>query len=472
MTSSGGFRDKNFIPYKSLNKSKIIINFSHMNRKQFLEKMAVGGLTTLFLPGLSANVSGKGRKSAADEAPLRIALIGKGGMGSSDTRTALQHPGIKLVAVCDLYDARLQAAKKEWGEGIFITKDYKEILSRQDVDAVIVGTPDHWHQPICIDALNVGKHVYCEKPVIHHLSEGKDLIKAYQQSGRCFQTGSQGMSSVGNRKAKQLLENGAIGRIHLVEGAFTAAPGALNSFKAPSDASETTIWWKQFTGNGAVRPFDAQRFFCWRNWSDYSTGIGGDLFVHVLASLHYITGADGPEKAYATGGIDYYTDGSRDMPDILLGFLDYPDKNGVGAFKVSLSANLSDGVSKKWGSINFKIIGEAGTMDVEWDRVTLTMHKDATPARFSDLPPVGVTIDAPEQAEDKKLVFFEKNYHNCHYDHFGHFFEGIRNGAPTDGNALFGVKSAAPALLCYESYLKGTSLYWDAEELKIQKKKS
>ncbi|MDR1666754.1 MAG: Gfo/Idh/MocA family oxidoreductase [Bacteroidales bacterium] len=442
-----------------------------MDRKQFLGKIAAGGLTSLFLPDLSANVLDKGRKAAADETPLRIALIGKGNMGTNDMRTALRCPGVKAVAVCDLYDARLQAAQKEWGADIFITKNHEEILARQDVDVVIVGTPDHWHQPICIDALNAGKHVYCEKPVIHKLSEGKDLIKAQRQSGRCFQTGSQGMSSVGNKKAKQLLAAGAVGRIYLVEGAFTAAPGALNSFKAPSDASETTIEWKRFTGNAGVIPFDAQRFFCWRNWRDYSTGVGGDLFVHVLASLHYITGSDGPEKVYATGGINYYTDGSRDMPDLLLGYLDYPDKNGTGTFKVSLSANLADGVSKKWGSLNFKIIGEAGTMDVEWDRVTLTMNREVQPDRFRGLPPVGATIDTPEQAEDKKLVFYEKDYHNCHYDHFSNFFGGIRNGTPTDGNVLFGVKSAAPALLCYESYLKGMPLYWDSEELKIQKKK-
>ncbi|MDR0713625.1 MAG: Gfo/Idh/MocA family oxidoreductase [Bacteroidales bacterium] len=444
-----------------------------MNRKQFLGKIVGGGLTSLFLPDMLANVSGEESwNPAANESLLRIALVGKGKMGSSDTRTALQVPGTKLVAVCDLYDARLQAAKKEWGDDIFITKDYKEILSKEEVDVVIVGTPDHWHQPICIDALNSGKHVYCEKPVIHKLSEAKDLVKAQQLSGRCFQTGSQGMSSVGNRKAKQLLEKGAIGRIHLVEGAFTSAPGALNSFKAIADASETTIWWRQFLGNAKIIPFDAQRFFCWRNWRDYSTGLGGDLFVHVLASLHYITGADGPEKVYATGGIDYYTDGSRDMPDILLGCLDYPDKNGKGAFKVSLSANLADGVSKKWGSTNFRIIGEAGTMDVEWDKVTLTMHKDVQASMFNGWQPVGATIDAPEQVESKKLVFYEKDYHHCHYDHFYNFFSGIRNGTPIDGNVLFGVRSAAPALLCYESYLRKTSLFWNTDELKIQKKKS
>ena len=100
---------------------------------------------------------------------INIALIGAGGMGSGDTNTALKVPGVKLVAVCDLYDGRLEDAKKKWGQDIFTTKSYKEILNRPDIDAVIVATPDHWHQQISIDAMRAGKHVYCEKPMVHDI---------------------------------------------------------------------------------------------------------------------------------------------------------------------------------------------------------------------------------------------------------------------------------------------------------------
>src|SRR5699024_9096678 len=106
---------------------------------------------------------------------INLALIGAGGMGSSDTETALQHENVKLIAVCDLYDERLDDAKKRWGSHLFLTKDYKEVLKRSDVDAVIIGTSDFWHKKISIDALNAGKHVYCEKPMVHSVDEGHDI---------------------------------------------------------------------------------------------------------------------------------------------------------------------------------------------------------------------------------------------------------------------------------------------------------
>src|ERR1035437_6171841 len=122
---------------------------------------------------------------------INLALIGAGGQGSSDTETALQIPGVKLVAVCDLYDGRLADAKKRWGADIFTTKVYKEILNRTDIDVVIIGTPDFWHQQISVDALHAGKHVYCEKPMVHSITEGPAIIKAQKETGKIFQVGSQ-----------------------------------------------------------------------------------------------------------------------------------------------------------------------------------------------------------------------------------------------------------------------------------------
>ncbi|HEY9195525.1 MAG TPA: Gfo/Idh/MocA family oxidoreductase, partial [Mucilaginibacter sp.] len=149
---------------------------------------------------------------------INIALIGAGGMGNSDTDTALKVPGVKLVAVCDLYDGRLKDAKAKWGNDIFTTKVYKEILNRKDIDAVIIATPDHWHQQISVDAMHAGKHVYCEKPMVHAITEGPAVIKAQKETGKIFQVGSQGVSSLGNEKAHELLKSGAIGELNYAEG--------------------------------------------------------------------------------------------------------------------------------------------------------------------------------------------------------------------------------------------------------------
>jgi predicted dehydrogenase len=404
-----------------------------------------------------------------DNNEIRLGLIGCGTQGTGDTNTALRVDGIRLTAVCDLFDDRLAAAKERWGDSLFTTKDYRELLKRKDVDAVIVATPDHWHLDIAVGAMKAGKHVYCEKPVIHKINEAKAMINAQQTSGVCFQAGSQGMASLGNRKARQLVLGGIIGKVNFIDGQFSNPPRTNDSYRIPETASEKTIWWSRFLGKAPRRDFDAQRFLYWRNWKDYSTGIAGDLFVHVLASLHYITDAQGPEKVYTTGGIYNKLDSLRDTPDIMLGYFNYPDRNNVGAFTVQLGANYVDGVSRAWGSMNFLIVGSEGKLRVEWNRVTLTSLKPVDTNRLKQLAQLGEGIDAFEVISPNEVVFkASEGYKGGHYDHFSNFFSGIRNRTPIAADVVFGVQSAAPALLCYESYLSGSPVYWDAGKLEMR----
>jgi predicted dehydrogenase len=301
------------------------------SRRHFIKKLGLATAATAVgsklmaagaSPGKMFYIKRNGIYTANDQ--INLALIGAGGQGSSDTETALQIPGVKLVAVCDLYDGRLADAKKRWGADLFTTKHYKEILNRSDVDAVIIGTPDHWHQTISIDALHAGKNVYCEKPMVHAITEGPAVIKAQQDTGKIFQVGSQGVSSLGNEKAKELLKAGAIGQLNYAEG-FWARRGAVEvwEYPIPADASTQTVDWDTYISNTTKRPFDEKRFFRWRNYTDYGTGMCGDLFVHLFSSLHFITGSYGPEKIYAAGGLRFWHDG-REVPDVLLGTFDYP----------------------------------------------------------------------------------------------------------------------------------------------------
>jgi predicted dehydrogenase len=444
------------------------------NRREFIKKMAIGSValssTTSLFPSTGERLAKDVRRTVSANSNINIALIGKGSMGTSNTHTALSVQGVKLVGVCDLYDKRLKDAKAQWGNDLFTTKEYKEILSRKDVDAVIIATPDHWHQPIAIEAMNAGKHVYCEKPVIHKLNEGKALIEAQRKTGVKFQVGSQGMASLGNRAARLLVQQGVIGPVNFVDGQFTSAPGRLNAFTAPEDASEETIWWSRFLGNAPKKPFNPQHFFAWRNWKDYGTGIAGDLFVHVLSSIHYIMDAEGPEKVYTTGGLRHYTDGLRDTPDVMLGYFDYPDRNNLGAFTVQLGANYVDGVSKKWGSMDFKIVGSKGTLDVGWDKVVLKTMEDVNPKDLEVLEQLGQGMNAPEKISPREYVFHaEKGYKGGHYDHHFNFINGIRNNTPLTADVLFAVRTAAPALLSFESYLRKDAIQWDAQKLKIKK---
>ena len=179
------------------------------SRRKFIGSLAAGALAAGATPlAMSAEerratypLTRATQVAANDQ--INLAVIGAGGMGMADVRTALRVPGVKLVAAADCYEGRLTLAREAHGD-LFTTRDYREILARDDIDAVIVGTPDHWHQKISVDALRAGKSVYCEKPMVHKISQGEDLIRAERESGKIFQVGSQGMSSLGNEKAKEL----------------------------------------------------------------------------------------------------------------------------------------------------------------------------------------------------------------------------------------------------------------------------
>ncbi|HML17665.1 MAG TPA: Gfo/Idh/MocA family oxidoreductase, partial [Bryobacteraceae bacterium] len=266
------------------------------------------------------------QETASPNDRVQIALIGAGGQGSADANNSIAN-GSKLVAAADVYQSRLERAKEVWGKDLFTTRDYREVLARKDVDAVIIATPDHWHQRISIDAMNAGKDVYCEKPMVQLVSDGAAVIEAEKRTARIFQVGSQRVSSILYQKAKDLLASGAIGDLNLVEAWWDRNdPIGAWQYSIPPDATPANIDWDRFLGRAPKVPFEPIRLFRWRNYRDYGTGVAGDLFVHLFSGMHFITGASGPSRVYATGGLRFWNDG-RDVPDVFLGLYDYAKFN-------------------------------------------------------------------------------------------------------------------------------------------------
>ena len=389
-------------------------------------------------------------------------------MGTSDAQTAKTVPGVKIIAACDLFDPRLEEAKKNFGPEIFTTRDYKEILAKKDVDAIIIGTPDHWHKEIAVDALNAGKHVYCEKPMVQQITEGQAVVDAQRKNGKVLQVGSQGVSSVGNEKAKELFEAGAIGQLNYVEGFWARnTPGGAWQYNLPADASEKNVDWKRFLKDKPQVPYDPKRFFRWRCFRDYGTGVCGDLFVHLISSLHYIISSNGPTRIMSTGGLRYWKDG-RDVPDIMLGMFDYPETQKHPAFNLSLRVNFVD--SNRDGSY-FRMVGNEGSMLVDWNDVTLTRNFSYPPDNYAQVlkaKQYAPDYDRKKIKEPDVTVFkVQEGYKGAHYDHHYNWMRSIREGKPTVEDALFGYRAAAPALLCNDSYFQGKPIKWDPVNLKL-----
>lgn len=449
------------------------------SRRNFIQKITTGVVGAAFVPEMlnAASVARvktetiRRSKIIGANDVLHLALIGAGGMGTADANTAITVPGIKLVAACDLYDGRLAEAKKNYGNDIFTTRDYREILQRKDIDAVIVATPDHWHKDISVEAMNSGKAVYCEKPMVHDITEGNAVIEAQNRNKVVFQVGSQGMSSLGNEKAKELLAAGAIGKLNYAEGFWARnSPNGAWQYTIPADGNEKTVDWKRFLNKYPDRPFDAKRFFRWRCYKDYGTGVSGDLFVHLFSSLHFITNSKGPQKIMAMGGLRYWKDG-REVPDILMGMFDYAETPEHPAFNLSLRVNFVDGTAD---STYLRLVGNEGSMNVEWDKVTLTRNK-AYAATDDPLLATKLNKDNPAATYERKKMLppdttvfkAEEGYKGAHFDHWHHFYTAIREKKLSVEDALFGYRAAAPALLCNDSYFTDKPVKWDPEKLKI-----
>jgi predicted dehydrogenase len=447
-----------------------------LNRRNFL-KVAGAAATVETLLGagsrLRAEAQAEPAKPVAANDHIQIALIGAGGQGQGDTKVALQVPGVKLMAVADCYDGRLAHSKELWGDDIFTTREYARILDRKDIDAVIVGTPDHWHKQVAIDAMKAGKDVYCEKPMIHLYADGPQMIEAARSTNRIIQIGSQRVSSVIYAKAKELLESGAIGKLNMVTARWdrNSAQGAWD-YTVPLDASTETCDWPRFEGTAPKMPFNAERFFQWRKWKDYGSGVAGDLFVHLFSGTHFITGSHGPTRAMATGGLRFWKDG-RDVPDVMLGLFDYPE-----GFNLSLRVNFVNGGEENEGLL---FTGSEGTIEIAGNsvivsRVPLEKEPGLTIGTFTDAMQAKIRDDygkkyphthpmgAPQAAYER---YEAANGYSDSYDHFRNFFSSVRSRQPVVEDAVFGFRAAGAALLSNVSYEKGTVVHWDPEAMKI-----
>ena len=422
-----------------------------------------------------ATAAGAGLLAAQNVSPndrVRIALIGAGGQGSGDTRNALNVAGVELVAVADIYDGRLTRAREVWGDHLFTTRDYREVLARKDVDAVFVGTPDHWHSTVSIDAMNAGKDVYCEKPMVQQLSQGAQMIEAQKRTGRILQVGSQRVSSIVYAKAKEMLASGAIGELNMVE-AWVDRNSAIGAwqYSIPPDASPANIDWDRFLGQAPKVPFEPVRLFRWRNYRDYGTGVPGDLFVHLISGLHFVTGALGPDRVFASGGLRFWKDG-RDVPDVMIALYDYP------AFNVMLRVNFVDGATETAG---LRFIGSEGIMMVDSGLTLSKVPRELEPGYTIDtFPktqqeqflkdyrqkyPVRAKINTGQMSAEEKFAT-PKGYSD-HFDHIRNFISAVRSRKPVVEDAVFGFRAAGPALLSNISYFDKKVCLWDAEAMKL-----
>jgi predicted dehydrogenase len=269
---------------------------------------------------------------------INIGLIGCGGRGSSDAESftkygADNNSACQIVAVCDVYEKRKREAADRYHAKGFT--DYRELLALSEVDAVIVATPDHWHAQVAMDAMGQGKDVYLEKPMCHTIDEVRQLVDTVHETKRVLQVGSQTTSADQWWKAKKAIADGMIGKMIMSQGSYhrNSIEGEWNwpidANAGPDGRGDDHIDWDMWLGPAPKRAFDADRFFRFRKYWDYSGGIATDLFFHVVAPLNICWDKPQyPSKGMASGGIYAFKD-EREVPDTFHLLAEYPEGHSL-----------------------------------------------------------------------------------------------------------------------------------------------
>ncbi|MBK5292409.1 MAG: Gfo/Idh/MocA family oxidoreductase [Acidobacteriia bacterium] len=315
------------------------------SRRMFLQ--AASALAAA--PALPAPANGK----------IQAGVIGCGARSHELMQHLMSTGGATITAVSDAYTGRMERAVDRVGKQARKVPHYKELIADKSIDAVVIASPDHWHKQMVLEAIAAGKDVYCEKPLTYTSAEGVEIVAAAKAAERIVQVGSQGVSSVTQQKAKEMIRAGKLGKVTLIRAAYNrnTASGAW-IYPIPPDASPQTVNWDAFLGPAPKRPFSLERFFRWRCYADYSGGIATDLFVHLCTTIHFLMDAKAPSKVMAMGQL-YRWKESRDVPDTLNAVLEYPE-----GFAVNLSSTFNNQTSAEGG---FQILGTEGSITLGGD---------------------------------------------------------------------------------------------------------
>lgn len=325
-------------------------------------------LTAASAAAIGARLAASSVQGANDR--IRIGIIGTGGRARGLMNQLRNLQGVEINAVCDVYEPRLLQAAEIAAPGAARTADYRRVLDNRDVDAVLIGTPDHWHRTITLDALAAGKDIYVEKPISRTIEEGEEMVRAVEASTQVVQTGTQQRSWDHWRLGKDLVDAGRLGQVTFVHS-YWYQPGGAGTFQ-PVDTNK--LDWNAWLGPARDQPFVPQRFYQWRHFWDFGGGQLTDLMTHWIDVVHWYMGVDAPLAATTIGSNDRVP--SWDAPDTVTASLEFP-KHFMAAHLGSYGNRIDD------GGLEFR-----GTQAVlKIDRTRLALYRNDAPYVQGTLSP-------------------------------------------------------------------------------------
>ncbi len=390
---------------------------------------------------------------------INVGIIGLGARGTDHMSLLLQHRAnkadIEVVALCDVYKKRLDLGSANFPQA----KTYlhhQELLQRPDIDVIFTATPDHWHAPLTLAAMDSGKDVYVEKPMTHTVEEGRTVMHRARELNRVVQVGVQGLSWNRWPKIREIIRSGMIGQVVEAQGTYSRnAPGgdwnggpfwSIDPAAGPQASGANYIDWKQWLGNAPQRAFDPDRFFRFRKYWDYSGGIATDLHYHVVAPLAFAIADEYPTRVSGMGGMWVYDD-NREVPDTFLTAADYPSKWSMTVESSQVNEHGPRTV----------IRGTKATIELsdEWE---------GPPSRqygYADIIPESPYVDEFAKKYHDAMVRVDGVGNEGDLKHVDNFLSCVRSRKQPNCNAEIGLKTLIATDLSVRSYRNGRMYYFD-----------
>ncbi len=407
------------------------------------------------LLGMTAAAAAK--VSGANER-VRLGVIGCGGRGRYVARW-LREAGAGILAAADVYLPNAERLKAESGGGCDVHQDFRRLLERTDIDAVLVATPDHWHAGAAVAACAAGKHVYLEKPFAYSIREGRAVVEAAKRFSRIVQPGMQHRSAEHFRECESIVREGGIGKVHFVRAWnwVNMTPGGIG--KPEPGGPPAGLDWDMYCGPAPLVPFDRRRFLGTYRWfRDYSGGYITDFGTHRLDTVQQILGVSAPRTVSAAGA-RYALQDAGEMPDVLIVTCQYDDfvlqyeginLNGLGLGLRSPGMQYYNARGPLDRPNGMAFYGTEGTLLA--DRVGYEILPELAPGA----PPSAGT--APRFRVERR----SRNVRDATREHAAAFLEAVRGLRPAPADAETGHRSTSVAHLGNISFQTGLKLKWDA----------
>lgn len=389
------------------------------------------------VPGLPLGVRLAAASAQGANERVRIGVIGTGGRARGLMTLLKKLPGNELVAVCDVYEPRLLQAAEIAGPNAAKIADYRRILDDRQIDAVVIGTPDHWHKPMTLEAVAAGKDVYVEKPVSHDIAEGAEMVKAIEASKQVVQTGTQQRSWDHWVLGREIVNSGRLGQITFVHTYWYQHATAGNY----PPVSLEKLDWKRWLGPAKDQPFRPERFYQWRHFWDFGGGCLTDLMTHWIDVVHWYMDVDAPLSAAAMG--HNYNIKLWEAPDTVTASLEFP-KNFMAAYLGTYVSRVDD------GGLEFR--GDKGTLKI--DRARLAFYRDDAawaPGTLTPEPDIYV-----RSSGDGTLT------------HLANWLDCIRSRKTPNAHIRVAHQAARTAHIANTAMRAGRKVKWDARAEKVE----